>query len=140
MKMLSCSILAAGALFASGAARADEPDPSKLYQLATDGSTAHLKAGERGKWVLAIQPAEGAHVSDDAPMRIELQGTHLKPDKEKLARADSVTKGASPRFEVPFTAAEAGQGSVVAKLTFFICTDKICARQQREVSVPVDVN
>ncbi len=44
-----------------------------------------------------------------------------------------------PRFEVPFTAAAAGKGAVDAKLTFFICTEKLCARQQKTFSIPVEV-
>jgi hypothetical protein len=69
----------------------------------------------------------------------------VTPAKEQLGREDSVAKKtegqayADPRFEVPFTAAAAGKGTVDAKLTFFICTEKICARQQKNVSIPVEV-
>ena len=48
-------------------------------------------------------------------------------------------KHKSPRFEVPVTAGAAGSGKVEGKLTFFVCTEKICSRQQRDVSVPVEV-
>jgi hypothetical protein len=131
-------VVAVVALFWGGLARAEE-DPSALYEVSTTGSTGQLKAGQKGKWVLSIQAKAGAHVSDDAPMKIELSGTHVKVGKEKLARPDAIAQGASPRFEVPFSADAPGKGSIDAKLTFFICTDKICSRQQKAVSVPVEV-
>jgi hypothetical protein len=140
---MKASIRALGAialLAPLSAMAADEIDPANLYALSTDASTSRVKVGEKGKWVLAIQPKAGAHISDEAPFKIELSGAHLKVEREKLARQDSVGPASSPRFEVPFTADAAGKASVDAKLTFFICTEKICSRQQKTVSVPVDVN
>lgn len=125
---------------------ADEVDPASLYELSTEGSSTKVKAGEKGTFVLAIKTKGGAHVSEEAPLKLEMKGSQVTPAKEKLGREDSVSKKAQgqafvdPRFEVPFTAASAGKGSVDAKLTFFICTEKICARQQKTVSVPVEVN
>ena len=125
---------------------ADEVDPASLYELSTEGSSTKVKSGDKGTFVLAIKTKGGAHVSEEAPLKLELKGAQVTPAKEKLGREDSVTKKAAgqafvdPRFEVPFTAAAAGKGSVDAKLTFFICTEKICARQQKTVSVPVEVN
>ena len=120
-------------------------DPSTLYELSTEGSSTQVKAGEQGTFVLSIKPKSGSHVSDEAPLKLELKGTQLTPDKEKLAMKDSVaTKHegqafAEPRFEVPFKTAAAGKGAVEAKLTFFICSEQLCARQQKTVSVPVEV-
>jgi hypothetical protein len=104
-----------------------------------------VKAGEKGVFVLSIKSKAGAHVSDEAPLKLQVKGSQLTPAKEQLGREDSVAKKAEgqafvdPRFEVPFMAAVAGKGSVDAKLTFFICTEKICARQQKTVSIPVEV-
>lgn len=124
---------------------ADEVDPSSLYEISTEGTSAKVKAGEKGVFVLAIKSKAGAHVSDEAPLKLQVKGTQLTPAKEQLGREDSVAKKAEgqsfvdPRFEVPFTAAVSGKGAVDAKLTFFICTEKICARQQKTVSIPVEV-
>lgn len=124
---------------------ADEVDPSTLYEVSTEGTSAKLKAGEKGVFVLSIKSKEGAHVSDEAPLKLQVKGTQVTPAKEQLGREDSVAKKAEgqafvdPRFEVPFTAAVTGKGSVDAKLTFFICTEKICARQQKTFSIPVEV-
>lgn len=138
MKLARLAPLALSAALFAVPAFADE-NPSTLYELSTAGSSSQVKAGQKGKWVLAIQPKAGAHVSDDAPMKIELSGTNVKVEKDKLGRQDAANKDPAPRFEVAFSTATPGKGTVDAKLTFFICTEKICARQQRTVSVPVDV-
>ncbi|AKF81265.1 hypothetical protein SAMN05443572_1097 [Myxococcus fulvus] len=126
-------------------ASADEVDPASLYDVSTDGSSSQVKAGEKGVFVVSVKTKSGAHVSEEAPLKLDVKGTQLTVAKEKLGREDSVSKKAAgqefadPRFEVPFTAAAAGKGSVDAKLVFFICTEKICARQQKTLSVPVEV-
>ncbi len=141
------SLLAAACLLAAplSAGAQEQVDPATLYEVSTDGTSARVKAGEQGVFVLSIKSKPGAHVSDEAPLKLELKGSGLTPAKERLALADSVAKkpeGAAfvdPRFEVPFTTAAAGAGAVEAKLTFFICTDQICARQQKQVRLPVEV-
>ncbi|HZA51332.1 MAG TPA: hypothetical protein VE549_11375 [Myxococcaceae bacterium] len=133
------------ALSAAGVALAKDVDPSTLYEVTTRGSTEKLKAGETGSFVLQISPKPGAHVSDEAPLRLELKGQNVKVEKAKLTLADSVAKKAegqkyqNPRFEVPVTAAGAGKGSVDGKLVFFICTENLCARQQKTLSVPIEI-
>ncbi len=142
MKRIAVLVTTSWALLASAA----EVDPSKFYEVTTDGSTTSLKAGESGKVVIAIKVKDGAHVSDEAPLKIELSSKQSKLAKEKLTLADSLNKkpeGATdypdPRFEVGFTPATQGPTSVEAKLTFFICTEKLCARQTKQLSLPVEV-
>ncbi len=124
---------------------AQDVDPASLYELSTEGTSAKLKTGEKGSFVLRIKPKAGAHVSTEAPLKLELKSAGVKPEKEKLTLADSVAKKqpgqeyAEPHFAVPLTTVAAGKTSVDAKLVFFICTDKICARQQKALSVPVEV-
>jgi hypothetical protein len=76
-----------------------------------------------------------------------LSSKEAKLDKSKLTLSDSVTKKKAgsneypnPRFEVPFTPTVQGKMSIEAKMTFFICTDKVCARQTKTLNVPVEVN
>src|SRR5438045_749042 len=120
------------------------PDVSGLYDLTTQGSTVKLKAGEKGKLVLDIHAKPGAHISDEAPLKIELKATGAKVEKEKLAYKDSTSvkkDGAEypdPHFEVPFSAPAAGKASIEAKMKFFVCTDKVCSPQQKTVTLPVD--
>jgi len=131
-------------LFAASAAAGD-PDVTSLYDVKTDGSSATLKSGEKGKIVIAINTKNGAHVSDEAPLRIELSAKDAKLEKEKLTLADSLEKKSDkvqypdPRFEVGFQPSGA-KASIEAKMTFFICTEKVCARQTKTLSFPVTVN
>lgn len=125
---------------------AGEPDVSSLYDVRTEGTSTNLAAGGKGAVVISIVAKNGAHVSDEAPLRIELSSKQATLEKEKLTLADSVVKhvdgGAQypdPRFEVGFTPKAPGALSIDAKLTFFICTDKICARQTKTLSLPVTV-
>lgn len=121
-----------------------EVDPATLYEISTAGSTQKVKPGEKGKWVLEITAKPGAHVSTEAPLKIELTGKDAQPEKQKLTLADSVAKKApgqeyaNPRFEVPFSTS-AAKATIDAKVVFFICTDKVCARQQKNLSLNVEV-
>lgn len=139
-------LAAAVVAFVCAQARAEgQVDPSTLYEVSTEGTSTRVKAGEQGVFVLSIKSKQGAHVSDEAPLKLVLTGTQLAPAQEKLALKDSVAKKAAgqafvdPRFEVPFKATAAGKGALEAKLTFFICSEQLCARQQKTFSVPVEV-
>ncbi len=115
--------------------------------MTTDGSTTKVAAGQTGKLVLSIKLDKAAHVSDEAPLKIALTGTGgATPEKATLAYADQVSKKAAGEkyanpvvFEVPFKVEAAGTAAVNAKMTFFVCTEQICSRQQKEVSLPVQV-
>lgn len=117
-----------------------ETDLASFYEVTTEGTSTKLKAGETGKVIIAIKSKNGAHVSDEAPLKIELSSKQSKLGKEKLTLADSLNaKKEDPRFEVPFTPTAHGSSSVEAKLTFFICTEKLCSRQVKNLSFPVEV-
>jgi hypothetical protein len=126
-------------------ALAQAPDVSNMYELSTKGSTDKLKAGQKGTVVLEIRSKSGAHISDEAPLKIELKGTGATVEKEKLAYKDSVAKKEQgkehpdPRFEVPFTATAQGKASIEAKMKFFVCTEKLCTPQTKTVTLPVEV-
>jgi len=134
------------AVLLSSLALGAEVDPTTLYKLTTEGTTAKVPAGKKGTFVLEIQSLKGAHVSDEAPLKIQLSGTgQVAPEKTQLVYADSVRKPSAtvkypdPRFEVPLAASGKGTGTVEAKVTFFICTADACLRQQKSLSVPVAV-
>ena len=125
---------------------AEEETVEKYYEVMTTGSTTRLKAGETGKIVISIKVKNGAHVSDEAPLKIELSSRESSISKQKLTLADSLNPKKEgekdypdPKFEVPFTPATQGPTSVEAKMTFFICTEKLCSRQTRQLSFPVEV-
>jgi hypothetical protein len=142
MQLARCTGLI-GALVAS-LALAAEVDPTTLYQLSTEGTTARVAPGKTGTLVLEIQSLKGAHVSDEAPLRIQLSGTGpVKPEKTQLVYTDSLRKPSpsvkypDPRFEVPLAVSGKGPGTVEAKMTFFVCTAELCLRQQKTLTVPV---
>ena len=123
------------------------PDIASMYDVSTEGTTTKMKAGEKGKVVISIRAKNGAHVSDEAPLRIDLSSKESKLDQEKITLADSLNKKAkdakdypNPRFEVGFTPSTQGKTSVDAKMTFFICTESLCSRQTKKLSLPVEVN
>jgi hypothetical protein len=117
---------------------AAEPENPTFYDVTTAGSTTRLKAGESGKLIIAITPKNGAHISDEAPLKIELSSRESTFTKSKLSLSDAVQKG-EPRFEIPFTPTAQGPTSVEAKMTFFVCAEKQCTRQTRTLSFPVEV-
>jgi hypothetical protein len=135
-----------GMMLLSGSAWA-EPDVSTLYDVSTAGSTTRLTAGEKGHLMIALVAKSGAHVSDEAPLRIELSSRVATFEKEKLSLADSLSKKPAegseypdPRFDIGFTPKPGAKGNLEAKLTFFICTEKICARQSKLLTVPIEVH
>ena len=145
MRIARSLVLGSSLLVASLALAADV-DPTSLYKITTDGTSAKVPAGKKGTLVLEIQSLKGAHVSDEAQLKIQLSGTGtVSPEKAQLVYADSLRKPSAsvkypdPRFEVPFATQGKGPGTVEAKMVFFVCTDQACLRQQKTLSVPVTV-
>jgi hypothetical protein len=141
---ISRSLVLGSSLLVASLALAAEVDPTTLYKITTDGTSAKVPAGKKGTLVLEIQSLKGAHVSDEAPLRIQLSGTgSVSPEKTQLVYGDSVRKPSGsvkypdPRFEVPLAVQGKGPGTVEAKMTFFVCTEQLCLRQQKSLSVPV---
>ena len=126
-------------------ALAEDVDPTSLYEVTTEGTSSQVKAGEKGVFVLAIKTKPGAHVSEEAPLKLLLQSAKLTPAQSRLSQHDSVARKqpgqahVDPRFEVPFTAASAGSATLDAKLTFFLCMEDRCERKERALSLPVEV-
>jgi hypothetical protein len=124
------------------AARADTT-PAEFYEVSTEGSSTVLKAGDKGRVVIALHLKPGAHMSEEAPLKIELVSPGTQLDKATLTVADKVLKPGAPpsdsRFEVGFAPVAHGPTTITAKMTFFVCTDKRCLRQTHNLSFPVEV-
>lgn len=116
------------------------PDVSHAYRIETS-QVVKVKKGESGKARVAVVPRSDAHVSPDAPISLTLSaGPGLKLAKEKLGRADAKeTAAKGVEFDVPFTASSAGKDELKGTLSFFICTEKLCEKQKREVALAVEV-
>jgi hypothetical protein len=136
----SLALVAALGLAAAAPARAADPadEAARSYRIDTAGTTTQVAAGGKGTFVVAIVPAEKIHVHPDAPLRIVVEGRGLELEKRTLGHRDAVDpKAAGPRFEVPFVAPAAGAHEIAAKLQFFVCSDKWCVKQARDVTVAV---
>jgi hypothetical protein len=119
---------------------AASPDVSETYRIEAP-KVLKVKKGEAARAKVEVVPRSDAHVSPEAPISLSLTaGPGVKLAKEKLGRDDAKeTKGKGVEFEVPFTAAAAGKDEVKGTLSFFICTEKLCERQKREVAMAVEV-
>lgn len=114
-------------------------DPSRLYDISFS-ATPKVKPGGQGTVEVRITPKHGAEVHSEAPVRLVLEApTSLELQKTKLGRPDLKMQGTEATFEVPFSTSAAGPAEIDAQLSFFICTDQICARQQRSAKLPVSV-
>ncbi len=137
------TLVALAALAAAPLARAADPgaEAATSYRIDTAGSTQALAAGGKGTLVLSIVPLAKVHVDPRAPLKVTLEATPgLKLEKTALGKADPVDpKADGRRFEVPFVAQAAGKQEARAKMDFFICSDRWCVKQVKDVTIPVDV-
>src|SRR5689334_14533987 len=114
------------------------PDVSTTYKVEAP-RVLKVKKGAASSAKIEVVPRSDAHVSPDAPISLTVtadEGVTLP--KPKLGRAEAKeTPSKGVEFEVPFTAQS--KGEVHGSLTFFICTEKLCERQKRDVAVAVEV-
>jgi hypothetical protein len=134
---LACAVVAAPA-FAEADAHADA---AKAYQIETSQAPLKVKRGEKGQAKVTVVPRSDAHVSPEAPLSVTVSaGPGLELPKQKLGRPDAkATDAKGVEFEVPFVGKQAGKDELKAQVTFFICTEKLCERQKREVALAVVV-
>ncbi len=116
------------------------PDVSGTYRIETT-KVVKLKKGETGHAKVEVVPRSDAHVSPDAPISLAVTaGPSLKLAKEKLGRPDAKeTQAKGVAFDIPVTATASGKDEVKGDLVFFICTEKLCERQKREIAMAVEV-
>lgn len=99
---------------------------------------AALAAGERGTVSLTIRCAPGVHVQRQAPLRVTASASPgLALAKSRLGWEDVRGAPDAPEVRVPVAATAPGAGEVRLHLAFFVCSKEWCARQEREVAVPV---
>jgi hypothetical protein len=139
-------IAAAAALFAAVSALAQEaPDPATLYELSASMAASKVVAGVPATLVISVKAKPGNHISEEAPLRIDLSGVNAAPAKATLRLADSVVKQdagteiAEVRFEVPYATVQAGPAQAGAKAVIFVCTESLCLRDTKDLSVPFEV-
>ena len=123
------SILFSGSL----AMAADEA--SELYDLAytVEGEVA---SGKAGACALTITPKGKQTLKTNTPFKAMVKGSDgVAVSKDKYTAKDFVDeKTPAKTIKTAFTASKAGEGSVNANLTFFLCTDEICKRYKAEAA------
>ena len=130
------------ALLARVAVAADPgAEAARSYRLDVSAGPAVLKVGGEGTLSIAITPLEKTHVHPQAPLKVTLSASPgLTLAKAALGRGDLADpKAEAPAFKVPFKAAAAGPQELAAKVDFFICSDRWCVKQVRDVKIAVDV-
>lgn len=116
-------------------------DAAKAYKIETSQAPLKVKKGEKGRATVTVVPRSDAHVSPDAPLSVTVSaGPALDLPKQKLGRTDAKpTEAKGVEFDVPFVGKQPGKDLLQAQITFFICTEKLCERQKREVALAVVV-
>ena len=127
-----------GPVSSSGAALKDD-DGAHAYTIEATRGPLKVHKGAAAKAHVEIVPRADAHVSPDAPISLTVtSGTGLKLSKAKFGRTDAKeTAAKGVEFAVPFTAETAGKEEVKGTLSFFICTEKLCEKQKKDVSLAV---
>jgi hypothetical protein len=138
MTSLVAACLVAVPAFAEADAHADA---AKAYKIETSQVPLKVKKGEKGQAKVTVVPRSDAHVSPEAPLSVTVSaGPALELPKQKLGRPDAkATEAKGVEFDVPFVGKQAGRDLLQAQITFFICTEKLCERQKREVALAVVV-
>ena len=125
----------------AGEPRADEKATKDDYALDTSGSATKLKVGADGSFALTITPKNGKKVHPEAPLEVTFEDVKgIKPKKKKLGRTDIVAKAsATPELRTSVSALAVGSATLVANVSFFLCTDAWCQRMSDRVSVAYTV-
>ena len=112
-------------------------DVSNSYRIDAP-AVVKVKKGAAAQAVISVVPRADAHVSPDAPISLTMTaGPSVTLTKAKLGRPEAKeTQAKGVEFAVPFTATSSGE--LKGALSFFICTEKLCERQKREIAVRVD--
>jgi hypothetical protein len=142
MRSWTASVVASCLLAVPALAETDaHADAAKAYKIETSQAPLKIKKGEKGEARVTVVPRSDAHVSPDAPVSVTVSaGPALELPKQKLGRPDAkATEAKGVEFGLPFVGKQSGMDELKAQVTFFICTEKVCERQKREVALAVVV-
>jgi hypothetical protein len=135
--LLSLAVAAASG-FVLSARQATAAD-QKNYEVTT--SPAKAAVGAKGKTAVVLTAKNGWHLNEEFPVSLKLvPGAGVAVDKPKLVRKDLAesTKDRA-RFDVAFTASEAGQRTIEAEASFAVCQADACHPVKQKVVVAVEV-
>jgi DsbC/DsbD-like thiol-disulfide interchange protein len=132
---LGVGLAALAAALAPGAASADE------ITYAVQKSAPAAKVGVSANLSLTVVGKNGWHVNEEAPITASLKADPgVALPKVKLTRADlAQSTKQSVRFEIPFSASEAGKKTITAQTRFVMCQEQACKPVNEIVTLQVDV-
>lgn len=113
-------------------------DPSFELRASASGPYA---PGQEGRFEIALTPRGNYHVNTQYPLSIELEAPSAValPDAQ-LGNEDAAEFGEPrARFQVPFTAAAAGEHRVTARVDFAVCTPEACMPDCRTLALVLPV-
>lgn len=98
-------------------------------------------AGELAQFSVSVIGRGGWHVNQEFPVSVELEGpSAVQFPKKALEKGDAAEfTEERARFDVPFTAKEAGSHRVEANVRFAICTDENCIPEERKLALELPV-
>jgi len=113
---------------------------AKPYSVAFTAKEA-VKVGVPGRCDLTITPAEGHVLKTVTPFKGKLTASaSIALTQDTYAAKDFLdAKAFAKTITAKFTAKEAGESSIKADLTFFICNDELCKRYQDATSCSTKV-
>jgi hypothetical protein len=136
--------LAVSLLLLAAAARADDlaARAARSYRL-DPGAPLTLAPGEGGAVSVVIRCEPGVHLQRQAPLRVTAEASGgLALPRSRLGWGDVHGSGDAQEVEVPVSVkgVTPGAAEVRLRLDFFVCSQEWCARQEREVVLPVTVS
>ena len=120
-----------------------EPGPTVTdvsFELRATASGPYA-SGEQGTFEVRLAPRGEYHVNEDYPMTVTVSGPEgLTLPSAPLGTDDAAEHGeALARFEVPFTAAGAGEHTVRCEVDFAVCTPEACVPDHRTLALALPV-
>ena len=129
--VLSCSV------------RADDgkQESDKPYVLAPVAEPAPVATGKPCQYKLSITPKAPWALKTSTPLKVKLAATPgLKLGKHVLTWQDATeSQGDARAVQAGCEGVSAGQQTVDADVSFFLCTEEICQRHVDKVTLPVQV-
>ncbi len=121
------------------------PDPAgpsaqgNSFQLNASGSESYA-AGEVGQFSIELTGRDGWHVNLEYPTVVQLEGEGVTFPNARLEQAQAAAyEEARVRFDVPFTAAAAGEHRATARVQFAMCNPSNCVPEERTLALPLAV-
>jgi hypothetical protein len=103
--------------------------------------SAPATAGAPSTVSVTVVGKNGWHVNDEAPITATVKADPgIALPKAKLTRADlAESTKQSARFDIPFSAAEAGPKTITAQTRFVMCQEQACKPASETIAFNVEV-